>query len=51
MAGILAIARAAKAEARQPNGQDECGDNGDAAAWAWTVLNSLLRMENGNVNL
>ena len=47
MAGLLAVARAAKAEARQPNGQMENGENGCAAAWSWTVLNGLLRIENG----
>lgn len=46
VAGMLAIARAAKAEAHVPN-QKECGDDGYAAAWSWIVLNGLLRIENG----
>ncbi|WP_431280937.1 hypothetical protein ACQW02_16130 [Humitalea sp. 24SJ18S-53] len=43
MAGILAIARAAKVEARAPDGSD-LPENGPAAAWAWNIVNDLLRL-------
>ncbi|WP_431284949.1 hypothetical protein ACQW02_09085 [Humitalea sp. 24SJ18S-53] len=43
MAGILAKAMAAKAEAKAPNGKDAPA-NSPAAIWAWDLVNDLLRI-------
>jgi len=44
MAGMLAKARAAKAEARTPSGVED-PDNSPAELWAWDLVNDLLRLE------
>jgi hypothetical protein len=44
LAGIVAKASAAKAEAWQPNGQDH---SEVAAEWAWAIVNDLLRLNGG----
>lgn len=41
--GVVAKARAAKAEARGPDGSDRPED-GSAARWAWHLVNDLLRL-------
>lgn len=46
MAGILAKARAAKAEARNQDGS-ESPSNCMAEAWAWDAVNDLLRLHGG----
>ncbi|WBV44025.1 hypothetical protein [Pseudoroseomonas cervicalis] len=43
LAGLVAKAGAAKAVARQPNG-DEAPENCSAAVWAWHLVNDLLRL-------
>jgi hypothetical protein len=45
--GIIAKARAAKAEAQQPDGDEDPGF-GEGAEWAWDLVNDLLRI-NGTV--
>jgi len=46
LAGMVAKARAAKAEVRNPDGpEDPAGTPG--ATWSWDLLNDLLRLEGG----
>jgi hypothetical protein len=46
LAGMVAKARAAKAEARNSNGT-ESPSNCPAENWAWDLVNDLLRLEGG----
>ena len=47
MAGVVAKARAAKAEALGPSGEEQVDFTSEAGAWAWDVLNDLLRLTGG----
>jgi hypothetical protein len=42
IAGMLAKARAAKAEALDPDGEERA--DGRAAAWSWDIVNDLIRL-------
>ena len=46
MAGLLAIAHVAKAEASNPDGSED-HENCPASDWAWLILNVLLRQHDG----
>lgn len=48
--GILAKARAAKTEAHRPDGTEE-RDGGQGAVWAWDLVNDLLRLNGGGLNM
>ena len=43
-AGVIAKARAAKDESVGPGGREEVETGCTASAWAWDVLNDLLRL-------
>ena len=42
IAGIIAKAKAAKYEAQEPHGEEP--DHCDAGAWAWDIVNDLVRL-------
>ena len=46
LAGVMAKARAAKAEALNPNGSEN-PEGTPAETWAWDLVNDLLRLEAG----
>ena len=50
LAGVVAKARVAKAEAVQPDGSENWED-GVASNWAWDIVNDLLRLNAGSQEL
>ena len=47
MAGVLAKARVAKQDSIIPSGEESLCHTSDAEAWAWDVMNDLLRLAGG----